>query len=109
MQDARDHTKAELFEKAEDNVKYAYAVRDHLVTKGHFCKLLFSTHREVICQVQEIIIKEELTHQENNKEPTLESGKSRSDFANNWIVEHELLLNNALLTFACMASQFLVE
>jgi hypothetical protein len=80
----------------EDNVKYLYAVRVDLVTKGHFCKLLFSTHHKVICQVQEIIIKEELTHPENNKEPILERGKSRSNFVNNWIMEHKLLLNNAL-------------
>ncbi len=32
---------------------------------------------------------------ENKKEPTLERGKVRSDFVNNWIVEHKLLLNNA--------------
>ncbi len=59
-------------------MKYAYAVRDALVAKGRLCELLFvSTHHEVIFQVQEIIINEEITHQENNKEPTLERGKAR--------------------------------
>jgi hypothetical protein len=37
-----------------------------------------------------------MTCRENRKEPTLERGKSRTDFVNDWIVEHELLLNDAL-------------
>ncbi len=43
LQDAREHARADLFGKAEDNVKYAYALQDTLIAKGHSCELLFST------------------------------------------------------------------
>jgi hypothetical protein len=51
LQDARDHARAELFGKAEENVKYSYALRDELVAKGHVCKLQFTTRRKVLRQV----------------------------------------------------------
>ena len=96
LQDARDHARAELFGNAEENVKYSYALQDELVTKGHVCKLQFTAHRKVLCQVQTVVIKDELTCWANRKEPTLEWGKSRTNYMNDWTVEHELLLNDVL-------------
>jgi hypothetical protein len=85
LQDACNHEKYQLVGKAEENIEYVYAVCDALVAKGHFCELLF-THHDVIHQVQEIVIKEELTRWENKKEPTLKRGQARTD----------VHLNNAL-------------
>ena len=96
LQDAREHAKADLFGKAEDNVKYAYALRDTLIAKGHSCELLFSTRRNLIRQIRVLVLKEELDRRERSKEPTLERGQPRVDYVNKWLIDHQIQLEKSL-------------
>ena len=53
LQDARYHARSDLFGKEEDKVKYAYALEDTLVSKGHSNKLLFTTRWNVIRNIEQ--------------------------------------------------------
>jgi hypothetical protein len=74
LQDAHNHTKADLFGKPDDNIRYAYAVQQAIQDMGHVCDLIFTGCCDVIQMVQTVVIKEELTPQEHANELTLEQG-----------------------------------
>ena len=92
LQDARDHAKKNIFGEAEDNVKYAYALRESLQQKGHVCELIFTSRREVIRTIRAVVIKEELDRRELANEPTLERGQARVEYLNAWFRTHEVEL-----------------
>jgi hypothetical protein len=96
LQDARQHARKDIFGEAEDNVKYAYALRDSLVERGHDCELMFTSRREVLRQIRAVVVKEELDRREIANEPTLERGQPRLDYINEWLRKHELELTNSL-------------
>jgi hypothetical protein len=93
LQDACNHAKVDLFGKPDDNIRYAYAV---LQDMGHVCDLIFTGCRDVIRMIQAVVLKEELTCQEHANEPTLEQGTPRKEFVNDWLLRHEVALNNEL-------------
>ena len=95
LQDARQHARKDIFGEAEDNVKYAYALRDSLVERGHDCELMFTSRREVLRQIRAVVVKEELDWREIANEPTLERGQPRLDYINEWLRKHELELTKS--------------
>jgi hypothetical protein len=96
LQDARDHTKADLFSKPDNNIRYAYIIQQAIQDMGHVCDLIFTGCCDVIQMVQAVTLKEELTCQEHANEPTLEQGTPRKEFVNDWLLRHEVALTNAL-------------
>jgi hypothetical protein len=58
LQDARDHAKADLFGKPDNNIRYAYAVQQAIRDMGHVCDLIFTGHRDVIWMVWAVVLKE---------------------------------------------------
>ena len=64
LQDAREHARKDIFGEPEDNVKYAYALRDSLVERGHDCKLIFTSRHDVLRQIRAVVVKEELDRRE---------------------------------------------
>ncbi len=77
LQDARNHAKADLFGKPDDNIRYAYAVQQAIQDMGHVCDLIFTGCCDVIQMVRAVALKEELTRQEHANKPTLERGTPR--------------------------------
>ncbi len=82
LQDARNHTKADLFGKPDNNIRYAYTVQQAIQDMGHVCDLIFTGRHDVIQMVWAVILKEELTPQEHANEPMLEQGTPRKEFVN---------------------------
>jgi hypothetical protein len=48
LQDARDHAKADLFGKPDNNIRYAYAIQQAIRDMGHVCNLIFTGQHDVI-------------------------------------------------------------
>ncbi len=59
IQDARDHAKADIFGKPDDNIRYAYTIQQAIQDMGHVCELIFTGRWDVIPKIQEIVLKEE--------------------------------------------------
>jgi hypothetical protein len=96
LQDARNHAKADLFGKPDDNIRYAYAIQQTIRDMGHVCDLICTGRCDVIRMVQAVILKEELTPREHANKPTLEQGTPRKEFVNDWLLHHKVALTNAL-------------
>jgi len=60
VQEARDVAKAELFGKAEDNVKYAHGVAHLLRQLDHEVELIFSDQRQAVKKACTIVLLEEV-------------------------------------------------
>ncbi len=72
IQDARDHAKADIFSKPDDNIRYAYTVQQAIRDMGHVCELIFTGRWDVIQKIREIVLKEEQNWRQHANEPTLE-------------------------------------
>ncbi len=48
IQDARNHAKADIFGKLDDNIRYAYAIQQAIQDMGHVCELIFTGRWDVI-------------------------------------------------------------
>jgi hypothetical protein len=96
IQDARDHAKADLFGKPDENIRYAYTIQQAIQDMGHVCELIVTGRHDVIRNFQVIVLKEELTHREHANEPTLRQGTPRMEFVNDWLLHHDVDLTDAL-------------
>jgi hypothetical protein len=59
IQDGKDLAKNELFGNADDNVKYAKGVTDHLRALGHAVELIYHDRRKSLQLLTSVIIYEE--------------------------------------------------
>ena len=60
LQEARTEAKAQLFGKAEENVKYSEGMKSELEKNGHIVELLYMNRKETLRNVERLVIDEEL-------------------------------------------------
>ncbi len=109
IQDARDHAKADIFGKPNNNIRYAYAIQQAIQDMGHVCELIFTGRRDVIQMIREIVLKEEQNCRQHANEPTLERGTPRMEFVNDCLLRHKVALTDALGTDNCPELKFLTR
>ena len=59
-QEARTKAKAQLFGKAEENMKYAEGMKLELGKNGHIVELLYTNRKETLQNVERLVIGKEL-------------------------------------------------
>jgi hypothetical protein len=59
--------------------------------------------------IQEIILKEDQNCRQHANEPTLQRGKPRTEFVNDWLLRYEVALTDALGTDNCPELKFLTR
>jgi hypothetical protein len=57
--------------------------------------------------IQEIVLKKEQNCRQHANEPTLEQGTPRTEFVNDWLLQHEVALTDALGMDNCPELKFL--
>jgi hypothetical protein len=60
LQEARIEAKAQLFCVAEENVKYAEGMKSELEKDGHVVELMYTSRKETLCNVEHLVIGEEM-------------------------------------------------
>jgi hypothetical protein len=92
VQEARDVAKAELFGKAEDNVKYAHGVAHLLRQLGHEVELIFSDRRQAVKKACAIVLLEEVERRVKEKEATMDKQEQR-EYIKKWKADNEVYLS----------------
>ena len=59
IQDGKDLAKLDLFGNADDNVKYAKGVKDHLTALGHAVELRYHDRRRSLQLLTSVVINDE--------------------------------------------------
>jgi hypothetical protein len=105
MQEARTEAKAQLFGIAEENVKYAEGMKSELEKHGHVVELMYTSRKETLCNVERLVIGEELLRVKSVTNVTLNRDERRQ-FRSKWKADNYALLVNQL-GFKTQALQFL--
>jgi hypothetical protein len=91
-QDARDRDKLELFESAEENVRYVRGVMDHVRRLGHKVEMIFQDRQKTIQAASAVVLHEDLLRRKKMKVPALDKA-GQLQYVNKWKAENELYLN----------------
>ncbi len=83
LQEARTKANAQLFGIAEDYVKYAEGMKSELKKDSHVIELMYMTRKETICNVEHLVIGEELLHLRSVTNGTLDRDERRQ-FWSKW-------------------------
>ncbi len=92
VQDGKDLTKTELFGNAEDNVKYAKGVTDHLQELGHTIELIYLNRRKALQMMTSVIIYEEQMRRKKINLPALDK-QQQLNYAGAWKKQNALWVN----------------
>ena len=92
VQDARDRAKLELFGSAEENVRYARGVMDHVRQLGHEVEMIFQDRQKTLQAAGLVVLHEDLLRRKKMKLPALDKA-SQLQYVNKWKAENELHLN----------------
>jgi hypothetical protein len=94
LQEAHDVAKVDLFGELEDNVKYTYTIAKAIEDMGHTVELIFTDQCVTMKTVNALVLKEELERLK------VENGTMTRDqcreYVNNWKLENDIFLCNAL-------------
>ncbi len=105
LQEARTEAKAQLFGITEENVKYAEGMKSELEKDGHVVELMYTTRKEILHNVEQLVICEELRRLKSATNSTLDRDERRQ-FWSKWKTENYALLVNQL-RLKTQATQFL--
>ncbi len=105
LQEARTEAKAQLFGITEENVKYAEGMKSELEKDGHVVELMYTTRKEILHNVEQLVICEELRCLKSATNSTLDRDERRQ-FWSKWKTENFALLVNQL-RLKTQATQFL--
>jgi hypothetical protein len=92
LQDGRDLAKMVLFGDADDNVKYADGVLNHLRALGHEVEMFFNDRRSTLQMVSTAVLYEENMRRKKDKLPALNKAMQKS-YLTKWKALNELWLN----------------
>ncbi len=93
LQEARAETKTQLFGNSEENVKYAEGMKMYLERNGHVVELRYTSQKETIRNVEQLVVSEELQHLKAKDNSSLDKEK-KSAYWNTWKkVNYNLLVN----------------
>ena len=92
IQDGKDLAKNELFGNADDNVKYAKGVKDHLTALGHAVELCYHDRRRSLQLLTSVVIKEELVRRKKMNLPALDK-QLQLNFVRAWKKQNALWIN----------------
>jgi len=99
IQRGRDTTKLEIFGTPENNVGYAEAVADQMRALGHTVKLIYSTRKETLSDINTIVVNEEVICRKNGKSKglvLLDGIDEREAFWKSWKEDNALFLSGSL-------------
>ncbi len=71
LQEAKSEAKAQLFGKAEENVQYSEGMKTYLKRSGHTVELKYTSRKETLCNIEHLVISEELLHLKAKDNSTL--------------------------------------
>jgi len=103
LQEGRELAKAQLFGRAEDNVKYARAVEMELRSLGHHVKCLFAERKQVIQELSSVVLQEEKTRLKRLKQAM--DREMQLQFVQRWKKENEIVLNEVFGMADAMLNQ----
>ncbi len=95
LQEARTDVKAQLFGIGEQNVKYAEGMKSELEKDGHIVKLIYTSRKATLCNVEQLVVGEELLCLKNATNGTLDRDERRL-FWSKWKSDNYALLVNQL-------------
>jgi hypothetical protein len=73
LQEARSDAKAQLFGIAAENVQYAEGMKLELEKDGHIVKLMYTNRKATLCNVEQLVVAEELLRLKSATNGTLDS------------------------------------
>jgi len=92
IQDGKDLAKNEIFGNADDNVKYAKGVKDHLTALGHAVELRYHDRRRSLQLLTSVVINEEQVRRKKVNLPALNK-QQQLKYARAWKKENALWIN----------------
>jgi hypothetical protein len=95
LQEARTKAKAQLFGIAEVNVKYAEGMKSELEKHDHDVELMYTSRKEILRNVERLVIGEELLCVKSATNSTLNRDERRQ-FWSKWKADNYALLVNQL-------------
>ncbi len=82
LQEACDTAKGDLFGDLDENVQYAYAIKEAIQGMGHTINLIFTNRRKTTKTVNAIVLSENMDKKKATKEST--TRQEKIDYVNNW-------------------------
>ena len=95
LQEARTEAKAQLFGVAEENVRYAEGMKLELEKDGHVVKLIHTSRKDTLCNVERLVIGEEMIRLKSAANGTLDKDE-RHQFWSKWKTDNYALIVNQL-------------
>ena len=95
LQEARTNTKAQLFGITVENVKYAEGMKLELEKDGHIVKLMYTSRKTTLRNVEQLVVGEELLCLKSATNGTLDRDE-RHQFWSKWKTDNYALLVNQL-------------
>jgi hypothetical protein len=95
LQEARSEAKAQLFGEADKNFQYSEGTKTYLQRSGHTVELKYTSRKETLCNIERLVVSEELLHLKAKDNSTLNK-EGRRRFWDNWKEENYDLLVNQL-------------
>jgi hypothetical protein len=95
LQEGRSDAKAQLFGIAAENVKYAEGMKSELEKDGHIVKLMYTSRKATLRNVEQLVVGEELLRLKNATNGTLDRDERRQ-FWSKWKSDNYALLVNQL-------------
>ena len=92
IQDGKDLAKNEIFGNADDNVKYAKGVKDHLTALGHAVELRYHDRRRSLQLLTSVVINEEQVRRKKVNLPALNK-QQQLKYARAWKKQNALWIN----------------
>ena len=77
LQEARINAKAQLFGVAEDNVKFTEGMKSELEKEGHVVELVYTSRKNTLKNIEQLVVGEELIHLKNEMNGTLDREERR--------------------------------
>jgi len=77
------NAKAQLFDVAEDNVKFAEGMKSELEKEGHIVELVYTSRKDTLKNIEQLVVGEELIRLKNETNGTL-GREERRQFLSQW-------------------------
>ena len=92
IQDGKDLAKLDLFGNADDNVKYAKGVKDHLTALGHAVELRYHDRRRSLQLLTSVVINDEQVRRKKMNLPALDK-QLQLNFVRAWKTQNARWIN----------------